>query len=484
MLALLHKNPVYPVQILAWVLLIASCAVGPDYQVPEHNPTTDSPFLNADPEMDSTISPEIAWWEQIEDATLQSYVETLLKDNLELKEISERIFQANERRIIQSGNYYPSLGSNLRGSRSAQRFDINNQRFYVNRFDTDLSVSWQLDLFGKIKRSVESAEATLQATEAERDALIHSLIADLANRRIGISINARLLELARENATNQKILYELIQRRYNLGAHNTAMADVHLAEENYARVQSEIPGFERLLSNELYQLDVLLGKRPGYTNRTTAASFPLITEPPAIPDVIPLNLLDRRPDLRASELRVRAANADIGVAIADLYPSLNLSAGIGFSSSVVEDLLDPDQMVGSLVGSIVQRFFEGGALRATIRLQESEMRELALNYSNAILNAIREVETALKADRELSYQLNYESQTVDALKAAEAIAETRYQQGLQTLQSFLETRQRRYQAEQSWLRTQQLRWNTRISLYLALGGTIAGGGEQYGKHGN
>ena len=461
--------------LLACALLIAGCAVGPDYTTPGHELTTDSSFVNADAGMESIGSGEIAWWEQIEDTTFQTYVETLLQDNLELKEIGERIFQANERRIIQGGNYYPSLGGNFSGSRSAQRFDFNNQRFYVNRFDTDLSVSWQLDLFGKIKRSVESAEATLQATEAERDALIQSLIADLANRRIGASINTRLLELARENAANQRMLYELIQRRYSLGAHDIEMADVYLAEENHARALSEIPEFERLLSDELYQLDVLLGKRPGHTAR--AASFPLVAEPPAIPEVIPLNLLDRRPDLRASELRVRAANADIGVAIADLYPSLNLSAGVGFSSSVIEDLLDPDQMVGSLVGSIVQRFFEGGALRATVRLQESEMRELALNYSNAILNAIREVETALKADRELSYQLNHESQTVDALRAAEAIAEKRYQQGLQTLQSFLETRQRRYQAEQSWLRARQLRWSTRISLYLALGGSIAGGGD-------
>ena len=452
-------------------LLIASCAVGPDYTAPGHDLAADSSFVNADPCTESNQEAESVWWEQIEDTTFQRYVKILLKDNLELKEIGERIFQANERRIMQGGSYYPSLNGQVSGSRSAQRFDLNNERFYANRYDAVLSVSWQVDLFGKTRRSVESAEATLQATEAERDAMIQSLIADLANRWIGVSVNARLLELARENASNRKMLYELVQNRYNLGADNMEMADVYLAEENYTSLLSEITEFERLFADELYQLDVLLGKRPGSMDGA-AAAFPLITEPPALPDVIPLDLLDRRPDLRAAELRVQAANADIGIAVADLYPALNLSPSIGFSGSVIEDLLAADQLVGSLAVSIAQRFFEGGTLRANIRLQESEMRELAWNYSNAILNAIREVETALKADHELLRQLIYESQTVDALKSAEAIAEKRYRQGLQTLQSFLETQQRRYRAEQNRLRIYQLRWNTRISLYLALGGTV------------
>jgi multidrug efflux system outer membrane protein len=460
--------------IRACMLLIAGCAVGPDYTAPEQGLVDDGSFVNADPSMEQTMDTDIAWWEQIEDTTFQSYVQTLLEDNLELKEIGERIFQANERRIIQGGSYYPSLSGNFSGSRNSLRFAIADQRFYTNNFDAGLSVSWQLDLFGKIKRSVESAEAALQATAAERDALIQSLIADLANRRIGVSVNTQLLELARKDANNRKMLYELIQSRYNLGARSVEMADVYLAEENYTRVLSEIPEFERLLSNELYQLDVLLGKRPGSTDQAIAASFPLITEPPALPKVMPLDLLDRRPDLIASELRIRAANADIGVAIADLYPELNLSPSVGFSSAAIGDLLDTDQLVGSLAGSISQRFFAGGALRANIRLQESEMRALTLNYSNAILNAIREVETALKADRELSRQLIHESQTVDALRKAEVIAERRYQQGLQTFQSFLEIQERRYRAEQNWLRVHQLRWSTRISLYLALGGTIAG----------
>lgn len=460
----------------ACVLIVVGCAVGPSYTAPEAGLTVEDTFVNVGYDTVPSEVPEIAWWQQIEDTTFQGYVETLLEDNLALKEIGERIFQANERRIIQGGNYYPSIGGNLSGSRSAQRFDFNNERFYVNRFDANLSVSWQLDLFGRIRRSVESAEASLQATEAERSALIQSLIADLANRRIAVSVNARLLKLARENAANRKALYDLVQYRYNLGTRNMEMADVYLAEENYTSVLGEIPEFGRLLTDELYQLDVLLGKRPGHTDPSAAATFPLIAEPPPLPEVIPFDLLDRRPDLRASELRVRAASADIGVAVADLYPSLNLNPSVGFASSIIEDLIDPDQLVGSLSGSIVQSFFEGGALRANIRLQESEMRELALNYCNTILNAIREVETALNADIELSQQLIHESQTVNALKRAEAVAEKRYRQGLQTLQSFLETQQRRYRAEQNWLRTHQLRWSTRISLYLALGGAIAGEG--------
>ena len=201
-------------------LLIAGCAVGPNYSTPEQDMVIEDTFINTGYDLDQDNAPETAWWKQIGDSNFQAYVETLLKDNLELKEIGERVLQANERRIIQGGSLYPAIRGNASGSRSAQRFDINNQRFYVNRFDTDLSVSWQLDLFGRIRRSIESAEATLQATEAERDALIQSLIADLANRWISVSVNAQLLELAQENVANRKMLHELVQSRYNLGTQN------------------------------------------------------------------------------------------------------------------------------------------------------------------------------------------------------------------------------------------------------------------------
>ncbi|MEO0446473.1 MAG: TolC family protein, partial [Verrucomicrobiota bacterium] len=193
------------------------------------------------------------------------------------------------------------------------------------------------------------------------------------------------------------------------------------------------------------------------------------------PETLPIALLDSRPDLEAAELRLRAANADIGVAVADLYPNVSLSGGIGFTSSIAEDLFDADRLSGSLVGSIVQRIFEGGALRANIRLQEAELEGLARNYASLVLTALQEVESALQGESKLREQLLRQGQSVRALKQAEELSRERYLDGLLSLQDFLDTQQRRYAAEQSWLLTHQTYWNNRVNLYLALGGEYAGG---------
>jgi outer membrane protein TolC len=174
--------------------------------------------------------------------------------------------------------------------------------------------------------------------------------------------------------------------------------------------------------------------------------------------------------LRASELRLAAADAQISVAMANLYPSMNLGGTIGVSGNQTNNLFSADQLAGALLFNITSRLFDGGALRANIRLQESEARELSASYTEKILNALREVETALKAEQELEIELGLQQQSVEIIRKAEAISESRYRQGIESLRAYLETQQRRYLIEQNWLRLQQEKWSNRISLYLALGG--------------
>jgi outer membrane protein TolC len=185
---------------------------------------------------------------------------------------------------------------------------------------------------------------------------------------------------------------------------------------------------------------------------------------------LPVDLLDRRPDLRASELRLAAADAEIGVAMADLYPGLTLGGNIGVSGNQAGNLFSADQLAGSLLLTITSRLFEGGALRANIRLQESEARELSARYAGNVLGALREVETALKAEQELEKEMDSLQQSLQAVRKAESISLTRYQEGIESLRAYLEIQQRRYLVEQSWLRLLQEKWNNRITLYLALGG--------------
>jgi len=458
--------------------LLNACTLRSEFNRPEIISDQSRLFLNTGGQLHTPETIE-RWWERLNDPILNSHVEELLRNNLTLIEASERLVQARERYQIQQGPLYPGLSAGANASRSftpANSFAVTSaagsgesRRIYNTNLSADLSVSWQADLFGRIQSSIDAAHAGLVATEFDRQAIVHTLIADLLSRRVSIAINRELLVLANDVATNQRFLFDIVKRRYDLGTANTDLVDVYLAEENMRSVESDIHIFERQLTTESYQLDILLGKTPGATSVSRSA-FPLLPPPRDVLSCLPVDLLDRRPDLKAAEMRLAAADAEIGIAIADLYPGINLGATLGVNGDQISNLFTPEQLAGSLLANITSRLFEGGSLRANIRLQESEARESSARYANSVLNALREVETALNAELELQKELILQQQSIEAIRNAEGISQTRYQQGIETLRQYLEVQQRRYLIEQNWLRFQQQVWTNRINLYLALGG--------------
>jgi multidrug efflux system outer membrane protein len=458
------------------------CSLGPDYFRDAHAPTLPEQYrendnMAAESDTSTTSQPMARWWERIEDPLLNGYVERLLQDNLSLKQASERVIQATERVRTARSNYFPSVGANGTASRSFSPGVANSNipfappanRNYVNTYNADLSIDWQIDLFGRIGRAIEGSIAAADATAYDREATLHSLIAELVRRRVAIATHAALTRLAEENTKNRDTHYRLVKRRYQLGVRDTQRADVHLAQETASTTRADVEAFRRTLSSERYALDILLGKAPGATAKDRT-DFPLLPPPRDIPLCLPASLLDRRPDVRAAELRLVAANADIGVSIGDLYPNITVSSALGVAGNQTANLFSSEQLTGSLLGSITNRIFEGGALRANIRIQESEARELAAAYAETILNAVREVETAIQSERTLTDELTALTVSLDALRSAERLTEERYIAGLDTLRDYLDTQQRRYITEQQWLQAQQALWQARIDLYLALGG--------------
>lgn len=460
------------------VTSLLSCTLQPGFSRPDTPVTQQQLFINADAD---TVEgrPVLAWWKRLDDPLLNDYIDELLRNNPSIREASERVIQARERYKIQGGSLLPEVNVEGGGTRSfspTNSFVTSSfpagagpERIYNTSLNAELSVSWQVDLFGRIRSSVAAAESGYIASVYDREAVQQSLIADLLMQRVGVAINARLLELANEVAAIQQALYRLVQRRYELGTRDTTATDLYLADENLNAVRADVHLFERQLAVESYGLDVLLGRNPGSTN-PRATGFNILPPPRDIVACLPVDLLDRRPDLRASELRMAAANAEIGIALADLYPGLNLGAGIGFRGNNIENLFSVDQLAGSLLGTITARIFQGGALRANIRLQESEARELASRYTGQVLEAMREVESALKAENELEKQMTLKQQSIDSIQKAESFSRNRYREGVIGLREYLQVQQRMYQVEQEWLRLQQERWNNRINLYLALGG--------------
>lgn len=461
---------------LSLVLLLGGCRVGPDFDQANVRPGMASSFANELPAPENDPTAEaVVWWETINDPYLKKLVEELETENLDLQQAAERLFQAHERLRIEAGARLPAISGSGEASRSfGPSSTPGRDRAYQNQYGAGLDLAWQVDLFGRIRRSIESAEARFEATAADRDAIYQSLIAELARLRIDLSVSDRQINLAVANLQNRRSLLQTVERRYELGTTNAPLSEVYLAEEAVSRIEAELASLRRSRSDQSYRLDVLLGSPPG-SPEAGLPPFPLMAGLPQLSESVPAALLDQRPDLRADALRLEAANADIGIAIADLYPDLTLPAGAGLSSATTADFFNSESLTGSLAASLTQTLFRGGSLRANIRLQESEYRELELAYRQTILNALLEVESALQAERRYRSELAALDRSVASLQKAEQLAAERYQTGLQSLQSFLEIQSNRYQAEQNRLQLMRRIWTNRIGLYLALGGKIAGG---------
>lgn len=412
------------------------------------------------------------WWTRLDDPESEKLVEKLLSQNFDIQAAYARLRQAIAGATIAGADLYPTLSGNFDASRRkspplAAGLGTGKP---INNFDLSLSTQWQLDLFGRTQSDLAGRKAEIEASIFEIDALIHSLIAQAVGQRIEIAINTSKLELIKSTIESREKTLAIIDRRYRYGAANSDVLDVRLARENLASTKSNLPIAEADLKESIYELDLLLGQIIGKSEEIDYAKFELIPPPLKIITPPPAALLDRRPDLRASELRTIAANEDIGVAIADLYPNLSISASFGTTAQRVSDLLQSDQIAWSVLGSLTQKIFAGGALRANIRFSEARKDELVANYKNSILTAVKEVETALLRDVKLSEQVENLKQNLVEANAAARIAKDRYSNGIGDILALLETERRQFQTAQNLLNAQQASWQNRIALYLALGG--------------
>ncbi|MEM6338815.1 MAG: TolC family protein, partial [Pseudomonadota bacterium] len=340
---------------------------------------------------------------------------------------------------------------------------------YTNSYSADLGASWQLDLFGKVRSANNAAKANALAAEYDLQGITQALIAELVYRRVSVYLNNKLLKLAIENSKNAEKLYITTKKRYELGSSSIKLADLYLVKENYESSKKDIYQYRRLVADEMYKLDILLAQTPGTITKSSLARR--VNLPKQINAAgLPMQLLDRRPDLKSAEIRIVAANANIGVAIADLFPDLLISSGINYNSDKSSNLFNSENMSGSILGKITTKIFTGGALRSNIKIQESKARELSLNYSNKILSAIGEVESNLKAEQENMYDYKSQKGSLKLFKRTQQQSDIRYLRGIGTLAKLLENKRKTYNANKLLIASERALWKSRIDLYLSLGG--------------
>ena len=467
---------IYGLCFIVVLMILSGCMVGPDYSRPETAAETSDGYYNAGKhDQDVNDFSEVdRWWEQFGDPITTTLVRESLENNYSLKAAAARVLQAQATLTEIHGRRLPDVSYTLNRDRSKRSFNFGGfaggGRFTVmtTTWQQDITVAYILDLFGKLKRSERAAWAELLAAEANEQVLINSMVATVINARVDIATLQRRLAIARANTESQRKTLEIVERRYEQGL--VGPVDIRLARENLAALEGIEPVIELSLVTARNALDELLARRPGSSDELPRTLDDLPDLGP-IPVGLPASLLDRRPDVRAAELMLRAANERIGVSIAQLYPDLNIIGTFGYSGDTVEEIFQQDETeMYMAIMSLAQPIFRGGQIRAQIDAAEARYAELAANYAGTVLAAMREVEDALITEKMLQTQLKHARIQFREAGAAESLSKQRYERGVEGILTVLESERRRRISEQEVTILKGQIWTTRVNLFLALGG--------------
>lgn len=449
---------------LLW-LLIAGCTVGPNYRRPD----VAVPASYSEPGKD-TASLE-RWWAGFRDPVLDSLVARAVDGNLDLKIAAARIREARAARGIAAAALLPQVGVSadatrvkLEGSSPLARLAGTSPR---DIFEAGFDASWEIDVFGGVRRDEEAAIAEVQATEEAREDALVTLAAEVARNYVEMRGVDRQLEILDQTVQTQRDSLSLAKSRFESGL--ATEFDVARAEGLLAGTAAQRPPLEVLRRQSVFRLGVLLGRDPEalLAELQTPGAIPPL--PPEVPQALPSELLSRRPDLRRSERELAAATARIGVATADLFPRFKIFGGFGRRSSDLGELNASNQFWN--VGAGVQwPIFAGGRIHANIRVKEARQEQALLQYEKSILTALEEVENALSAHgRELRRQDSLRESVVANRRALE-LATERYTSGLESYLAVLDAQRSVYAAEDQLVQSERNAAVTLIAVYKALGG--------------
>jgi multidrug efflux system outer membrane protein len=450
------------------ILLSSGCAVGPNYK----RPTVSVPDTYRGATPDEARQPaaeslgDQKWWELFQDQQLQDLIHTALRQNYNVWIAAARILQAQAQVGITRADGLPSINA------GAQSFDQRSARSKLfHEYDTsahqvDLSLAWDLDFWGKYRRANESARASLLATQWAREAVINTLVSDVAAAYFQLRELDLQLEISRRTLASRQNSLHLTEVLAKGGG--TSMLDVRQAEQLVFTAAETIPDLERRIEQQENFISTLLGNNPGAIARGLN-----LTDQPHSPDVpagLPSTLLERRPDIREAEAQLMAANAQIGVAKAAYFPQITLTADGGFQSSALTSLFTGPAGLWSFGGSLVQPVFAGGRIRSGVRLSEARQQETLLIYEQTIQQAFRGVSDSLveyRKDREFR-----EQQQQLALSAQEAahLSEMRYRGGATSYLEVLTNETNYFDAELGLAQAQLNELLGLVSIYRNLGG--------------
>ncbi|MCX5733661.1 MAG: efflux transporter outer membrane subunit [candidate division NC10 bacterium] len=448
----------------------AGCAVGPDY-VP---PATSAPqawhtALQGGAAAEQMDPQGLAsWWTTLNDPTLTSLIERAARNNLDLRKARARVREARASRGISQSGLFPTLDAKASAtrSRSSQNGMGDTQDVYANA--TGFDASWELDLFGGVRRSVEVATATLQAnTEDLRNVLV-SLLAEVALNYIEARTYQVRLGIAEANLKTHGETVALTTVRFEAGL--TTALDVEQATYNRESTRSQVPTLQSGLEESKNRLAVLLGEQPGGVQAELAEHRPVPVTPSEVLVGVPADVLRRRPDVRQAERKLAAQTAQVGVATAELYPKLSLLGSIGLDALTLTNLFSAASQTYSVGPSLSWRLFDAGAVRKKIEVQSALQEQALIQYEATVLTALQEVENALVAYAEEQRRREALRGATQAAERAVALARAQYGAGMVDFRSVLDAERSLLSYQDQLAQSEGAVTANLVRLYKALGG--------------
>lgn len=451
--------------------LLGGCAVGPNYKPPAVNAPEN--FRFAEGRTTNSLA-DLPWWEVFKDPMLQDLVRTALTNNYDLKQAVARVEQARNQAIVARSAFFPQIG--YAGDIGRGRNALYNAPSPATpgSATTDSSALatvnafWEIDFWGRIRRLSEAARAQYLATDEARRGVTISLMSTVATTYFQLLDLDRELEIQRAATNAYASSYRIFNERLVNGVASKLETD--RAAAALASAAATIPSLEIQIASAENQLNILLGRNPGPVPRNSLADQASPSLVPEIPAGLPSALLRRRPDVAAAEQSLKAANAYIGVSIANFFPQIGLTTFLGRGSPELSEFTAGSGNIWNVGGTMTGPLFQGGQLRAQYRISKAQFQEAQAAYQQTVLTAFADVSDALISKQKLAEQDVFNAQAVAALTSSVELATERYLNGKSSYFEVLQAQQELYPAQRAQVQTQAGELISVVRLYKALGG--------------
>jgi multidrug efflux system outer membrane protein len=445
-------------------LFLAGCAVGPDYEQPK----VETPPAWRIEYAEAVQVANTKWWTAFGDPVLDQLIDEALRENRDLLQAAARVDQFLGALRTTRSQFYPQFGYDAEASRnraSENSFALPTTNRNYSLYEAALGASWQIDLFGRVRRQAESVQAQVYASEQGRRAVVLSVVSSVTTAYIALRALDRQLEIARATEKNYAGSLELFTLRHKGGT--VSELERSQVESQYRLAQAAVPSLERQVALQENLLAVLLGRNPGDIPRGKPIEE-LVD--PAVPAGLPSTLLERRPDILQAEQNLRAANAGIGVAKSLYYPTLSLTGLLGLSSTSLSDFAKSSSVVGLAAATVAGPLFTFGGIEGQVMSAEAAQRGALAFYQQTVLNAFRETNDALVGVQKRRQEYAALAGRANALRSYARLSRARYEGGAASYLEVLYAENELFAAELSAVATLAERHAELINLYKALGG--------------